>query len=142
MATCKATTVSGAACRANARGATGWCRWHDPDPAVRVEHRAQSRAGGIAKAAAVVTETAAPLATDPAVRALDLATAHGVRGVLAAMLRALTTLSVDVRLANALGNLATAQRGTIEQADIIARLDALEAAERQRTPRFPLSRAR
>lgn len=132
MAKCTAVRLDGTACKANAKGHTPWCRWHDPSDEARAEHRAQSRAGGIAKAATIVVESAEPLANDPAVRALDLATADGVRGLLAATLRALTTLHVDVRLANALANLTHAQRASIEQVDVVERIEALEAAERLR----------
>lgn len=127
MALCTATKRDGSACGGNAVGDTGICRWHTQTPEMRATHRAESKKGGNAKAAAAVVSTDA-LASDPMVIALDLATTDGLKGVLGFAIGALTKLPFDVKVANAIGFLATSQRTIIEQSDITARLAALEAA--------------
>jgi len=43
---CRGTTADGRSCRAQA-GPSGWCRWHDPDPAVVASRREASARGGV-----------------------------------------------------------------------------------------------
>ncbi|HYN81187.1 MAG TPA: hypothetical protein VES88_06770 [Gemmatimonadaceae bacterium] len=59
---------------------------------------------------------------------LDLETPAGARALLAGALRQLARLPLDVRVANALAQVCTAQRAIIESSDLVRRLDALEAA--------------
>lgn len=112
MALCTASTKKGAKCGGSAVGDTELCRWHAPN-----------RNGK-----SMVVLSAESLATDPAVAALDLSTPAGLKLLLAITLKALTKLPLDVRLANAMGFLATSQRSIIEQSEIVARIEALENA--------------
>lgn len=72
---------------------------------------------------------AAPLMDDPAVAGLDLESAAGVKGLLAATMRNLAKLPFDVRTATAIIQAATAQKAVIEVSDIEDRLAAVEAAQ-------------
>jgi hypothetical protein len=64
--------------------------------------------------------------------ALNLETPAGLRGLLAGALRQLARLPLDVRVANALAQVATAQRAIIEASDLERRVEALEAAALRR----------
>lgn len=129
MARCRATRKDGGNCGGNAVADTGVCRWHTLSPEMRAIHEAESRKGGHAKAASSNVATS-PLAGDPALSALDLGTPEGLKGVLGVAITALTRLPFDVKVANALGFLATSQRTIIEQSEVMARIIALEAAQR------------
>jgi hypothetical protein len=60
------------------------------------------------------------------VAALNLATSTGLVGILSASLAALAALPFDVRVANSIAQLATAQRGILEHDDLERRLAELE----------------
>jgi len=124
---CTHVRPDGTQCRANAPSGARVCHFHDPDPAKRAAHRAQSLAGGLAKAAARRV-VGAPLADDPTVAALDLTTLPGLRELQAANLRALAKSAFDVKLANSLTNALTAQRSIVETSDLAERVAVLEAA--------------
>ncbi|MHB1070118.1 MAG: hypothetical protein ACYC1W_09680 [Gemmatimonadaceae bacterium] len=123
---CTALTVTGEPCRASPPPGKARCRWHDPSPAAREKHAAESKRGGLTKAYGALAAVAA-LADDPRVAALNLETAEGLRGFLAATLGALARLPFDTRTANAISALATAQRNVVEASSIEERLAALEA---------------
>ena len=59
---------------------------------------------------------------------VDSESPAGTRTLLAAAMRQLCTLPTDVRIANALCQLATAQRAIIEGADFVSWIEALEGA--------------
>jgi len=103
-----------------------FCRWHDPSAEGRARHLEESRRGGHAKAYNALP-AGAPLAESAAVAGLNLSTPAGLVGLLAASLAALARLPFDTRTANALGQLATAQRGILEASDLEQRLAALES---------------
>ena len=123
---CTSLTTGGKPCRAHVEHGSLFCRWHDPSPSARAKHSAESKRGGLAKAYGALPAIAA-LAEDPAVAALDLETAAGLRGLLSATLGALARLPFDMRSAHAIGALATAQRSTLEISAHEARLAAVEA---------------
>jgi hypothetical protein len=127
MARCTATAASGEPCKATAQPGRDVCKWHDETPEGRARRKAESRRGGLAKAYGSLP-TGAPLADDPKVATLDLGTPDGLRGFLSASLHALARLPFDARTANAIGQLATAQRSLIETSDFEKRLAVLEAA--------------
>lgn len=104
---------------------TDRCRWHPSDEAARERHREESRRGGLSKAYGQ-TASAPPLAECAEFIGLDMGTADGLRGFLSLTLAQLARLPFDCRVANAIGQIATAQRGTIETSDLEARLAALE----------------
>lgn len=124
---CTAKAATGSPCRAAVIPGATLCRWHDPSPEAKARHKAESARGGFSKAYGALAAVAA-LADDPRVARLDLETAEGLRGFLAATLGALATLPFDVRVANGISALATAQRNTIEAGDFERRLGALETA--------------
>ena len=126
---CTSLTRSGAPCRAAVAPGRDVCRWHDPSPAAKARHKAESARGGLTKAYGALPAVAA-LADDPRVSALNLETAEGLRGFLGATLAALARLPFDTRTANAISALATAQRNIVEASDFEARLATLEAAQR------------
>jgi len=105
------------------------CHFHNPDATARAAHRAQSVAGGLAKAGAPLV-AGDPLTQDPAIAALDLGSMPGLRDLQAANLRGLAASPHDVRTANALTNGIQAQRGVIEASALVARIEALEGALR------------
>ncbi len=92
-----------------------YCRWHDPTPEGRVRHRTESRRGGKNKAYGALA-TAPAIADVLDVDALDLETPAGCLTLLGGVLRQLSHLPFDVRVANATAQVATAQRAMIEQA--------------------------
>jgi hypothetical protein len=98
------------------------CRWHDDSPEGRARQRELGRKGGLANAAPVI----GALADDPAAAALDPGTADGLRECVAHTIRALFRLPFDVRVANSISTLATAQRALIESSDFERRLAAIE----------------
>ncbi len=123
---CSETTASGKPCRARVMPGRDVCRWHDTTPEGKARHKAESARGGVSKAYGALTAVS-PLVDDPNVVALNLETAAGLRGFLSATLAALARLPFDVRTATAIGQLATAQRSTLETTDFEARLNALES---------------
>ncbi len=98
-----------------------YCRWHDPTPEGRVRHRTESRRGGKKKAYGALA-TALAIADVLDVDALDLETSAGCRALLGGVLRQLAHLPFDVRVANAIGQVATTQRAVIEQIRMTRRL--------------------
>jgi hypothetical protein len=132
---CRAKTKEGKRCRATPKPGAKFCRWHSRKPVDRARHIEESRKGGLTKAYGSLAHVE-PLATDPRVAALNLGTADGLQQLVAAALRALARLPLDVRTATAIGQLVTTQRSTIETSDIEARLRALESG---RTPQLRVS---
>ena len=108
-----------------------YCRWHSPEPADREKHKAESRRGGLPKAYGALPAVSASVESK-GVTAVDLETAEGLRGFLAATLQQLAHLPFDARTANSISSLATAQRSLIEASDFEKRLNALEAAQMAR----------
>jgi hypothetical protein len=128
---CPGTTPLGSPCKANVRRGQRWCRWHNPTRKGRARHRAESARGGTSKAYGALA--AAPSIADVLdVDALNLETPAGLRGLLAGAVRQLARLPLDVRVANALAQVATAQRGIIEASELARRVEALEAAALRR----------
>ena len=127
MAKCLGITPAGVACKANPRTGLDYCRWHDPSKEARAQHRAQSSRGGLQKAYGSLP-TADAIADVFDMDTLDLESPRGCRALVGAVLRQLAHLPLDVRIANCIGQLATAQRGLIESSNMMRRLEALEAA--------------
>lgn len=138
---CTSRTANGAPCRAAVAPGREVCRWHDPSKEAKAKHKAESKRGGLSKAYGALPAVAA-LADDPPVAALDLTTAEGLKRLLAATMHALTRLPLDVRLATCLGQIATAQRGVLTDADFERRLEALEARQQPGPHLHPTVRAR
>jgi hypothetical protein len=122
---CTAIASTGQRCKNNAEGDV--CRFHSADPAERERVREQGRKGGKTKAYGNLANVP-PIAETIDVDAIDLETAGGAKALLAATLRQLARLPFDVRVANSIAQVATAQRAVISESDIEARLAALEAA--------------
>jgi hypothetical protein len=122
---CSATAASGHPCKAAALPDRDVCRWHDDTPEGRERQREAGRKGGKARTIPAI----GALAEDPALAALDPSTTEGLRDCVSATIRALFRLPFDVRVANCLGGLATAQRALIESSELERRLAALEAAQ-------------
>ena len=123
---CAATKASGGPCHAPAQRGKTLCRWHDDSPDAKAKHREESRRGGLAKAYNALPAIES-LADDPKLATHDPNTAEGLRECVAVAIRALFKLPFDVRVANAVGSLATAQRALIETSDLERRLAAIEA---------------
>jgi len=129
--TCTASRADGQPCRASPAPGRTLCRWHDPAPEARQRHIAEARRGGHAKAYGSLV-SGVPLAD--AVASFDLGTPDGLRQLLAAVLRGLASLPLDVRAANSFAQVAGVQRALIESSDLDARIRALE--ERAASPRL------
>ena len=130
---CNRTKRSGKQCKAYAQPGRDVCRWHDESPEAKAKHRAEARRGGLTKAYGALV-AGSPLTDDPALAAIDPGTADGLRQCVARAIRALCGLPFDVRVANSLGTLATAQRALIESSDFERRLAELEATHAQSNP--------
>lgn len=124
---CIASAQSGKPCKVKPLPDSKYCRWHSEKPDVKEKRLADSAKGGKTKAYGALTSVPS-IADVLDVDKLDLETAAGSRALLAGALRQLARLPLDVRVANAIGQVCTAQRGVIEVADFEARLAALEAA--------------
>lgn len=124
---CKSRAATGEACKAALMPGRDHCRWHSPDPADRERHLAESRKGGHAKAYGALSSVA-PLSESEGVVGLDLQTAAGLKALLGHTLKGLANLPFDVRVATAIGQLALAQRSTIETSDLDERIAVLEAS--------------
>lgn len=123
---CTAIARGGGRCKnAVVRGAH--CRFHSAHPEDRARVKAMGKRGGISKAYGALP-SAPSIADVVDVDVLDLETPAGARALLAGALRQLARLPLDVRVANALAQVCTAQRAIIESSDLVRRLDALEAA--------------
>ena len=131
MSRCVALKRDGSACKVQVHVGGQRCRWHDESDDGRRRHREESRRGGLSKAYSALTATA-PIADVVDVDTLDLSTPAGVMTLLGATLRQLARLPLDVRTANAIAQVATAQRQAIETAALASRLEALEASARGR----------
>jgi len=127
---CTIAKKDGTPCGAWAKDAGALCRWHDQSNAARMAHLAQSSAGGLAKAWAH-TATTSPLQDDATVGALDLNTATGIRGLLAASLRALTREPHSAKVAATIAQLVSAQRAVIVESDIEREMREVKAALEQ-----------
>lgn len=123
---CVAITAADAPCKNSALPGKAHCRWHSPDPADVAKHLAESHRGGVAKAWGLMP-IAAPVSESLDLAAVNLESAAGVRRLLAGVLRQLASLPIDARTANAISQVATAQRAAIETGDLEGRLAALEA---------------
>lgn len=124
---CSAIAAGGGQCRKQRAPGRDVCAFHDQSPEARARHQAISAKGGHARAEREQLTATAPLAEEPGVAELDLASASGIRDFAAATLRGLSRLPLDARLANAITGLLTAQRAMLESSDLEARLAALEA---------------
>lgn len=129
---CKAKTAAGASCRVPPLPGKDRCRWHSADPGERAKVREQGRRGGLKKAYGALPAVT-PLADVKGVPDLDLETPQGLRTFLAKTIHALSRLPFDVRVANSVAQLVTAQRAVVETSSLEQRLSALEAAQ-QRQP--------
>lgn len=126
---CTVPTKSGKPCKNTALPGKACCRWHSPSAADVAKHLEESRRGGRSRGAgAPGVFTVVPLADAIDVASFDLTTATGLRGFLAAALAHLALLPFSTTTANAIAQLAVAQRGIVDSAEIEARLSALEAA--------------
>ena len=132
---CKATTRAGSPCKARTLAGASWCLYHSPDTKVRAARLAAASRGGSSGAPVSV----GALAEDPTVASLARQTAAGLRGFLAATLRALGRVPFATKTAQAISAIATSQRATLEASSFSERLDALEAAQ---APGPKLHRAR
>lgn len=124
---CSGTKRDGSRCRAALIPGRDVCRWHSTDPADREKHLAESKRGGYARAYGQLV-TVAPLgeAEEFAELRPRLATAAGVRDFISLALAQLAQLPFDCKVANAIAQLATAQRGIIDTSDIEERLRIIE----------------
>lgn len=113
---CRATTRDGAPCR-GVPLASGYCHWHD-------ENTADARREAAARGGRNRRAQAAPLAD--ALDGLDLRTADGLAGALAAGIARLGALPFSVPVANSLALLVNAARATLETATLETRIAALE----------------
>ena len=123
---CLASTQSGQLCKVKPLPGSKYCRWHSEKPEAKAKRQADSAKGGLSKAYGALTSVPS-ISEVLDVDALDLETAAGSRALLAGALRQLARLPLDVRVANAIGQVCTAQRGVIEASDFEARLASLEA---------------
>lgn len=128
---CTSRTAAGAPCKATVALGRTSCRWHDKRPAATAKRLTDSARGGRTKAYGALV-SAPSIADVLNVDALDLETPAGSRALLAGALRQLARLPFDVRTANALAQVCTAQRAIIESSDLVRCLDALEGATRKR----------
>ena len=125
---CTATAANGAPCKRQPSRGENVCLFHDPSAKAKAKHTAASARGGSHPKNALPFVPA--LTEDPRIATLNLETAGGLRGLLGATLGALAQLPMDARTANAIGQLATAQRGLIEASDLERRIADIEVAQR------------
>jgi hypothetical protein len=128
VARCFTVKKDGELCKNAAMPGKIFCRWHSPNPEDIARHLEEARRGGVTKAYGSLVAGAA-LMEDPAVAELDLTTADGLKRYLAATLRGLGKLPLDVRIGAVISQLASAQRAIVESSDLESRLAALEAAQ-------------
>lgn len=121
---CQATTKSGAPCAAKA-GLSGFCTFHDP--ALLSRRNAGRRKGGLRRAAVLAK---AVLLDDGS--KLDLPDAAAVKILLSDTIQQTRTGKLDVRIAAVVGTLSATILKALEQGELAARLEALEASVRQR----------
>ncbi len=121
---CQATTKSGAPCAAKA-GPSGFCTFHDP--ALLSRRNAGRRKGGLRRAAVLAK---AVLLDDGS--KLDLPDAAAVKILLSDTIQQTRTGKLDVRIAAVVGTLSATILKALEQGELAARLEALEASVRQR----------
>jgi len=119
---CQGTTARGTPCRARPVHGSRFCVRHSPDADVQAKAREGWRRGGRMRAAQLAAPTVPGIRTSD----LDLSSAHGLVTYVARALAQLALLPFDVRTANAMGQLVTCQRGTLEVSDLAARITALE----------------
>ena len=124
---CTVAKKNGQRCRGQAKGGTPFCRFHSPDVADRALQREISHRGGLAKAQLYKIPSVDALVSDALVQGLDLESASGVKALLAAVLRKLTELPLDSRVATCIQQVAAAQKGYIAEADYETRFAELEA---------------
>lgn len=115
-------TRAGRSCQARPVTGTEFCVAHTADPVIRGRAREGAQRGGRSRALQLRPASA------PAfnVSDLDLETAAGIRTYLARALEQLACLPFDVRVANAMGQLANVTKAIIEVTSIEERLTALE----------------
>jgi hypothetical protein len=89
---------------------------------VQASAREGWRRGGRRRSAQLAAPTVSGIRTSD----LDLSSAQGLVTYVARALTQLAQLPFDVKTANAMGQLVTCQRGTLEVSDLEARLAALE----------------
>ena len=128
-ALCTATTKAGAPCRAVRKAGLEVCAFHDRSPEARARHLEISAKGGRRHSRTANAAPVPAMSEDPAIAALDLTTLAGIRDFTAAAVRGLSRLPLDARLANAITGLVTAQRSTLDGADLEERVAALEAQQ-------------
>ncbi len=98
---------------------------HSVDPVVRAASHEAARRGGKARSRQLERPSADPL-SPLEVADLDLETVAGLKTYLARALLKLAGLPFDVRVANSIAQLATAQRNALEASDLERRLASLE----------------
>lgn len=124
---CKSKTAAGKPCKVPPLPGSDRCQWHSKDPSVRAKRRESSSRGGKSKAYGALPVIEA-LAQVDGLKDLNLETAEGLRTFLAHTLRALGRLPFDVRVANSVGQLVTAQRAVVETSSLAQRFEQRLAA--------------